>query len=290
MPNYIKSIAEIINESSNINEILLNAEHYYAHVPHDKSSLQKSETLNEHLLLVQKKFTSLAQTHRIDSVVDSMINSLFDCNKIDYNQIVAEFIKKAWVNTVVFHDYGKVNENFQGHADKMNNSHFFGRINPVSPLSTHHSSLGAYLYICKHFDALSKLDTKYHGFVSIICLCFSYSIFKHHGKYLGDNSKEKIAFSESEVSCMQTYIANYQWKIHENFSKHVPLNTAQIFEELNSHLNSFSLYSLIRLSFSMLTASDFLASGEYMTGIEVTDFGVLSKKRIDEIYAFVAEK
>ena len=289
MPNYIKSIAGIIGESINISDILLNAEYYYAHIPHDKSSLQKPETLNEHVLLVQKKFTSLAQIHQIDSGIDLMIISLFEENRIDYNSTIAEFIKKAWVNTIVFHDYGKVNENFQGHVQKMNNPYFSDKIKPTSPLSTHHSSLGAYLYICKHFQELSKFESQYHGFVSLICLCFSYSIFKHHGKYLGDNSKEKIVFNEVEVGCMQSYIANYQWEIDQNFSKHVPLNTAQIFERLNIHLNSFALYSLVRLSFSMLTASDFLASGQYMTGIEVTDFGVLNKQRIDEIYSFVAE-
>jgi len=287
MFNCNKTIAQILKDSKSIKEILIDAEKYYAHIPHDNLSSQKPETLNEHVLLVQNKFTILSETHHSDTVVNLMIENLFTENKFEYNNDIAEFLKKAWVNTVIFHDYGKVNENFQGNTEKMNNPHFRNKINPKSPLSTHHSSLGAYLYIAKHFDDFSKFNQKYHGLLSVVCLCFSYSIFKHHGKYLGDNSKEKIAFNEADVECMQIYIQHYQWIIDERFSKNIPLNTPKIFENCNQYFNSFSLYSLVRLSFSMLTASDFLASGEYMSGLEVTDFGVLSKSRIDEIYDFV---
>lgn len=288
MFNCIKTIAQILSESKSISEQLINADHYYAHVPHNKLSIQKPETLNEHVLLVQKKFSVLSEIHQTDTVVNLMIENLFTENKLEFNNEVAEFIKNAWVNTIIFHDYGKVNENFQGNVDKMNNPHFRNKINSLSPLSTHHSSLGAYLYIINHFVNFSKFKQKYYGLLSVVCLCFSYSIFKHHGKYLGDNSKEKITFNEEEVECMRTYIQYYQWIIDEHFSKNIPLNTPKIFESCNNYLNSFSLYSLVRLSFSMLTASDFLASGEYMSGLEVTDFGVLSKSRIDKMYNFVA--
>ena len=289
MSNCIKTIGHILQESNSISDLLLDADRYYAHVPHDKKSSLKPETLNEHVLLVQQKFTTLAKIHHIDLVVDSMIVDLFIKNKHAYNIDIAEFIKKAWVNTIVFHDYGKVNENFQAHPDKMNNPYFKGKENKNSPLSTYHSSLGAYLYIAKHFEEISKFNKESHAFLSVVCLYFSYSIFKHHGKYLGDNSKEKITFDIAEVECMQLYIQNYQWQIQKPFYHDIPLNTANIFDQLNCYLNSFSLYSLVRLSFSMLTASDFLASGEYMTGLKVDDFGVLSQSRIDKIYSFASE-
>ncbi|MBK7700806.1 MAG: hypothetical protein IPJ39_19805 [Saprospiraceae bacterium] len=51
------------------------------------------------------------------------------------------------------------------------------------------------------------------------------------------------------------------------------------------------LYALSRLSFSMLTASDYLASSQYMNGnIEpLKDFGILTKARILELFKFVNE-
>lgn len=289
MLNYIKSIADILKEPDGLST-LIDAEKYYAHIPHNKWSKQQPETLGQHMQLVEQKFETLAQIHGIDAVVDKMIEQLFTENKLQFSSEVANFLKKAWVNTVVFHDYGKVNENFQSHPDKMNNTIFKGLEKPDSPLSTHHSALGAYLYITKNFEELSKLNKNYHGLLSVVCLAFSYSIFKHHGKYLGDNAKEKIAFTKQEVECMQTYIQKYQWNENEQFSKNIPLNTFKVFEQLNNYLNSFALYSLIRLSFSMLTASDFLASGEYMNGLAIKsdEFGVLTQDRIEEIYNFVS--
>ena len=290
MFSYIKPISQILLETKPVSEMLIDAELYFAHIPYDKTNLRNPEILNEHILLVQEKFCALAEIHHIDGVVDSMICTLFSDNKIIFDDGIAEFIKKAWVNTVVFHDFGKVNENFQAHSEKMNNSNFKGKEKMNSPLKTNHSSLGAYLYIAKQFDEFSKFNKKFHEFLSIICLSFSYSIFKHHGKYLGDNSKEKIQFSQAEVECMQIYLGNYQWQIHESFSRSVPLNTSILFDRLNHQLNSFTLYSLVRLRFSMLTASDFLASGEYMTGLKIKkeDLGILTRNRIMEIYQYAS--
>jgi CRISPR-associated endonuclease/helicase Cas3 len=289
MYSSIKSIEQILNETSSISSVLLNAETYYAHVPHDRSELKNPETLNEHVALVLDKFSTLSGIHQLDHVVDAMIVDLFDKNKLPFNSDIAAFIKVAWVNIIVCHDYGKVNENFQAHPDKMNNPNFKGKEKPGSPLSTHHSALGAYLYIVKHFEELSKQENTYRALLSIVCLGFSYSIFKHHGKYLGDNSKEKIAFSEDEVECMRQYIQCYRWNTTEQFSKIIPVHTGRLLTDLDRYINSFSFYSLIRLGFSLLTASDFLASGEYMTGLKVKDFGVLSRERISEIYHFASQ-
>ena len=55
MSNCIKTIGHILQESNSISDLLLDADRYYAHVPHDKKSSLKPETLNEHVLLVQQK-------------------------------------------------------------------------------------------------------------------------------------------------------------------------------------------------------------------------------------------
>src|SRR5690606_8627952 len=122
------------------------------------------------------------------------------------------FIKKAWVNTIVFHDYGKVNENFQAHPEKMNNPNFKGKECANTPISTHHSSLGAFLFITKHFEDLNLLFVKQdlsveqENLLNVCIVYFSYSIFKHHGKYLGDNVNLKIKFSAVESEFMEKYL------------------------------------------------------------------------------------
>ena len=291
MSSYIKSIAQILNDTESILKFLKNANLYYAHIR--PNSADDPEPLNDHILLVQDKFKLLSEIHKIDSIVSLMIVNLFDENKILFDLNVADFIKKVWVNTVVFHDFGKVNENFQAHPEKMNNPNFKGKENTNSPISTHHSSLGAYLYITKHLEELTGIESKYKNLLSACVIYFSYSIFKHHGKYLGDNVNLKIQFSPLESEFMETYLKIYQFELSEK-SILVVKKIADVFyanKYFNKYLSSFSLYSLVRLSFSMLTASDFLASGEYMTGLEVKpdEFGVLIRDRIDKIYDFVTK-
>ncbi|MCC5943859.1 MAG: CRISPR-associated helicase Cas3' [Bernardetiaceae bacterium] len=296
MSNSYKSVASIIKDTDSISSFLKNAESYYAHIaPAQLKEKLKPETLAEHIELVQKKCVLLCEIHRLDPVIDKMILHFVSYNFSDENQNKAgNFIKKLFVNVIVFHDYGKVNENFQAHPDKMNNPNFRGKILKNSPIKTHHSSLGAYLFITKHLQELASNSTFERTeilFLSYLTLIFSYPIFKHHGKHLNDKIKDKISFSEDEVNCMKNYLDCYQFQIHEQFSTIIPENTNFVFKHMaDAELKATDiLYKLTRLSFSLLTASDYLASGEYMSNgsLELKnpiDFGVLSRERINKLY------
>jgi CRISPR-associated endonuclease/helicase Cas3 len=248
-----------------------------------------TELLHEHIDLVNRKFDRIVRTHNLDVVINRLIQSLISLNSKDLEIEVLNYIKKLWVNIVLFHDHGKVNTNFQAHPEKMQNEYFKGKEDIESPLSTHHSSLGAYIFFTFHMNEIAQMKRDVQGILSLICLSFSYPIFKHHGKYLGDNIINKTCFTKSETHVMRLYLDEFQLKIPEQLSITLPLNTKTIFERTAKHLNNFALYSLVKLGFSLLTASDFLASGEYMTGLKVEDFGVLSRDRIFEMYRHVTE-
>ncbi len=288
-----KSVAEILQQTLPINEFLIDADKYYAHISPKSAHIPKApETLKEHIELVQDKLYKLCEVHSLDAVIDSLIIDFLRTQKVENCLISGNFIKRLFVNTVVFHDYGKINENFQADRTKMNNPYFQWKNDPKSILSTHHSSLGAYLFIVRHIkDANTELKKDSHHVAMLATLMFSYPIFKHHGKYLKDDYKDKISFSIDEVACMKSYIAQYQYLIEPSIAEATALNLNKIFEHLDAYqmFNSFSLYALVRLSFSLLTASDYLASGEYMTGNVVKDFGVLTEKRINELYDFVTQ-
>ncbi|MBK9377674.1 MAG: hypothetical protein IPM86_05200 [Saprospiraceae bacterium] len=83
------------------------------------------------------------------------------------------------------------------------------------------------------------------------------------------NTVKTIGFSAAQVNCMKEYIKNYQFDINVHFSDLFVLqeNTKKAFDRLDFYLNSFELYALTRLSFSMLTASDYLASSQYIVAI-----------------------
>ncbi len=291
MSNYYKTIKKLLAKTPNLSSFLKQFDSYYAHTsPH-----KKPETLAEHTELVQKKFEELCEIHFLDDVIDAMIHHFVENNftQKDKHTEIGNFIKKLFVNVVVFHDFGKINVNFQANADKMNNKFFKEISNYV--LKTHHSELGAYLFIINHIEnddisILVKDITNAKLIFSFLVLVFSYPIFKHHSKYLNNEIEKKISFDRTKVDELAKYIDCYQFKINPEIPKKINLvlkntfDAAKSEQSRNNIKNGFDLYNLVRLSFSLLTASDFLASGEYMNDIKIKDFGVLSREKINIIF------
>ena len=295
MYNSYDTVANILKATPLVGTFLIDAGMYYAHVsPKNASNPLPPETLQEHIELVLSKFELLSEKHGLDIVIDNLISDFLGSQKIESKKL-GDFVKRLFVNTVVFHDFGKINENFQASPEKMNNPRFRGKEKPKSVLSTHHSSLGAYLFIVKHIDETrTQVEPPYNPIAMLAILMFSYSIFKHHGKYLGDDYKDKIGFTADEVACMKAYVANYQYQIPPQLTDLMPLHLKDAFSKLDSAnlFNSFSLYSLVRLSFSLLTASDYLASSQYMNGdgnkLIINNLGILNIQIIEQFFDFVS--
>lgn len=294
MSNSFKTVKQFIEESPKLSDLLINAHSYYAHV----STQKAPETLSEHISLVQEKCITLCEVHLLDEVINKLIlNLLAD---VEHTTETLNYVKKLFVNTIVFHDYGKVNENFQAHHEKMNNPLFKGKEKPNSPLSTHHSALGAYLYIVKHIqEIVSCFPPTQQGYLIACVLGFSYVIFKHHASQLRDKRDlvRKFCFSENEIHFLKQYIGQYQFVVDEKISSTLfasnpnlkRINIEAQFEKLSKQTEKFSFYTLIRLAFSLLTASDYLASNEYMTDIKLEDFGTLSRQRVEQIYQHITQ-
>ncbi len=123
MCNYCKTIREIIQESPDISTYLKDVERYYAHTPKNKSKSDIPETLEAHTQLVTQYFLQLIESHNLDEVIDRLIIGYLDSFQ-EVNVQLANFIKQLFVDSVIFHDFGKVNENFQAHPNKMNNPLF----------------------------------------------------------------------------------------------------------------------------------------------------------------------
>lgn len=283
MSSSIKTIEQIIVELPEMHTYIHDSEHYYAHV----SNFKAPEILMDHTKLVVEKFGLLCNEHDLDDTINRMILDIVKSNFETENiKIAAEFIKLAFVNIAVFHDFGKVNDNFQAHPDKMNNK-YFNKID--SPISSRHSALSSYLYIIFHFQTFSMnkaFCSKEHVPLLCIILGLSYSILKHHSKFLNDKIEDGIDYSKSEIEFMQNYIQKFIFEIKEPFRYEIPTKLKDIlFKKLPLIKLSFALYSLIKLNYSLLTASDYLATNEYMNGFDVNDVGILNRKRINDIYS-----
>lgn len=283
MHNSFDSIAAILQTLPRIESVLVNADQYWAHRPHDSTSLQRPETLPEHVHLVNGYFLELTQQHELDEVIDKLIVSIAHDHFPNQPALeLGNLLKRLFVSTVLFHDFGKVNENFQANPKKMNNPAFTEI--PGLFIETRHAKLGAYLYVYNHFLEISKLaitDQAEQRSLFYIALLLSYPIIKHHGSRLLKPDGKGIAFSEAELKCMAGYIARYGWE-------HVPKLAGELFLEKNLDNRffrwadkigfDFPILALLRLNFSLLTAADYLATSEYMNQSGVDDFGVLTDK------------
>ncbi|MDO5523933.1 MAG: CRISPR-associated helicase Cas3', partial [Bacteroidia bacterium] len=292
MCNSYKTADEILGQSVGIDTYLVDAGRYYAHRPSVGIKNRKPELLAEHIALVAGYFKKLVSAHRLNGVLDGLISEFIADNGFEGNAVLGNFIKKLFVNAVVFHDFGKINENFQAHPEKMNNPFFKGKEIAQSPILRNHSSLGAFIFICKHLNEVpEELPVPLQPIGVVSTLCFSYPIFKHHARYLSNDSKDEISFSKpNEVEFLKKYLDNYGFIINKQIFGILP-DTKVIFKRTaySKYLHSFALYSLLRLNFSLLTAADYLATNEYVSQFPTNDFGVLSEQRIEELFRFVSQ-
>ncbi|PID58175.1 MAG: hypothetical protein CR986_08125 [Ignavibacteriae bacterium] len=107
----MKSFETIIGqEEFRLENILNNSEKYFAH---RRDEPLKYETLAEHLQLTLKYFLKLVMNNKLEEIIDYQICDLVESQGFGKDKILAEFIKEQFVTAIYFHDFGKVNENFQ---------------------------------------------------------------------------------------------------------------------------------------------------------------------------------
>ncbi|MDT0689724.1 CRISPR-associated helicase Cas3' [Salegentibacter sp. F188] len=280
----------IFKNNKPVDQLLKNAEKYWAHTP-SLEGLKEPETLKEHIELVNVYCEKLIETHHLDSIINRLIESfLSEFPELDK---CGDYLKKLFLDTVIYHDYGKINENFQ--VDKMRNPGFT-KVKP-SPISSRHSSLGGFIYLANHFQEIHAKNFNRQEKVMLFAISwyFAYSIFKHHGFQFHDDIEQSLCFSKDTEfvdiaelkDFMKSYVEQYHFEVNPALYNLIGNPKALKDPSFTKYQKSFPLYALCRLNFSLLTASDYLATNEYMNCAPLNDFGVLSKERIDTIFEHV---
>jgi CRISPR-associated endonuclease/helicase Cas3 len=241
---------------------------YYAHL----SDHKLPESLKEHIEKVNTWFLKITEIHDIDSVVDRLISSLIsNCEKIEHRKEIGNYIKELFLNVIVFHDYGKINPNFQ--LEKMKNDAF----TPFkSSFGSQHSAISAYAYLNFSFKKIfeNQILTEDEKLISYVMpFLFGSSIFRHHSS--GFSLKGKY---EADILSLYHFLKSLNIDLPEELSKNYVLSFENTFEPFFNILHSknyFPFYALLKLNFSLLTASDYYATNEYMSDIAVENFGVM---------------
>lgn len=246
---------------------------YFAHLSHDK---KEKETLFEHSKMVSDYCLMLINAHGIEIIIDSLIERLNQNMPIKNHKEFENLFKESFVSAIIYHDLGKVNPNFQ--VLKMENELFTQEKN--LSIQSYHSFLGSYLYanvFLKEIFENEKFSIEEKLLLYFIVLLFSSAIIKHH------NSTIDLSFEldEQQVDDCFSFLKTYSIQFDKGFGKNFFLSGVKILEGVNKLVEGkrevyFSLFATTKLLYSLLTASDFYATNEFMTKIEIDEFGTLS--------------
>lgn len=273
-----KSFDKIKEESTSIFEKILNLPHIYAH-SHEKKDY---ETLYEHTRLVVDYFELLVQQHRLEPCIDLLIE------KISYDDdFVGNCIKKLFMHTLVFHDVGKVNPNFQ--AEKLKNPHF--QIKDAVAIGTDHSFLSAYAYLCYHINEVynnSDISSENKNNITYFAFLFTIPILKHHSTALAKDYEFDIDKTQS-IHHLIRFLVNFESDYINKFLTNEK-QLRDFFDDFirNKSFDFFALFALIKLNWSLLTAADYYATTQYMNDLRVVDFGLINeylRKKIIENFS-----
>ncbi|MFP4529040.1 MAG: CRISPR-associated helicase Cas3' [Candidatus Kapaibacterium sp.] len=288
----MKTFEEIHREGDyDLSRWLNNAEKYRAHKkagPSENSGMIY-ESLGQHIGLTLRYFVRIISQNGIEEIINSLIVDILKQHNI-YSDKNAGFFKSLIFNVIFFHDFGKINDLFQ--KKKMDNPNI--RLNRSK--DANHSDLGATFYELYHIGLIRRGYSKGSAVVfQILAAIFANIIRQHHGniEVKSRAAKEMDRESENIREFNDIFILNRDAELYfdeftEIFSVSISIDEAEknrsdfskLFEKLQAR---DSLFFLLKLSFSLLTAADYLATNEFMTGEAVDDFGVIDREFIDHL-------
>lgn len=249
-----------------IENVLEDPDVCFAHLLEEE---EKKETLQEHTKRCQKYWKMMVEQRGLISIFDNFKNR--------YLQEISEEGKHLFdvmtVNIVTWHDFGKCNPRFQ--KDKMNHSWHMDLV-PDNAIGSRHSILSAMFYLDYFIERINQLEDKQERTkLKDFAYMYSYVISRHHGN-LSDFSEymnELLGIGNTEIG-EKAWEWYQKWKNGETVKlyKHFTGNMENRLE-MQTQGEAIGLYAWIRLQFSLLTAADYYATSEFMSGIEVTDFG-----------------
>ena len=255
----------------------------YKYLAHIKDN--RKETLQEHTELANKYFEKIVEYKNLKPFFERIKNILNLKNQEE------ELYYKMIDDVVNFHDFGKVNSQFQ--IDKMLNEEILkmeDKYNISGVLGSDHSLLSASMFIAYYFgkitDLIEMVETKKIVILLEILFALSYTISKHHGNLdsfeeyiekLSRNNDENILKELKNISVSNGGILLRAFLEKENITIFFNFIETYISErkkkENISSQEAMSIFVFTKMMFSLLVASDYYSTNEFMQEIKYEDFG-----------------
>ena len=255
----------------------------YKYLAHIKDN--RKETLQEHTELANKYLKKIIEYKNLKPFFERIKNILNLKNQEE------ELYYKMIEDVVNFHDFGKVNSQFQ--IDKMLNEEIFkmeDKYNISGVLGSDHSLLSASMFIAYYFgkitDLIEIVETKKIVILFEILFALSYVISKHHGNLdsfeeyiekLSRNNDANILKELKNISVsnggilLQAFLEKETITIFFNFIE-TYISERKKKENISSH-EAMSIFVFTKMMFSLLVASDYYSTNEFMQEIKYEDFG-----------------
>lgn len=249
-------------------EVLTEDPVLYAHTKKDGKEL-----LEEHIQRCKKYFLKIYEEKEISKVVCRF------SKKLGFHDFEKSFelIRKMLFQLIVFHDFGKCNPAFQN--KKMGNSKVSGSYKGLS--GTEHSFLSSIIYIDYFWNEIEENDSfekSEKKILKLITIEHAYVIARHHSDLENfTDYQEKLKGNEGErlIAClMENPIPGYRGFRFLNQTE-LAHGLKRLYKGKNKleRKQYIAKYFYYRMAYSLLVASDYHATTEFMNDIVEQDIG-----------------
>lgn len=250
------------------------------------SQTGEMETLAQHTKLCQSYWVNIVQEKHLDVVFEKFETLYFEGR---LTPKAKEIFEDMLVNIITMHDIGKVNPKFQ--KDKMQQK-IIDEYLPDTSIGSKHSIISSVFYLDYYYKRIAEITQSEQDISKSECdmlkdfaFVYAYIIAKHHsslhdfesyvlsvegkeieGSNLGKKAKQWLDTWMLDLFSIENVNINRKWK---NMHKRMQSRNDKIEKEIY-------FYGLVRLLYSLLVASDYYATTEFVSGWKCTDFGNLN--------------
>lgn len=246
-----------------------NISHMYAH--RDKNNKKRKEKLLEHVKLTYEYMNFICREKNLNNVLQNFQNRIL----ISKNSDVITLWKEMMVNTIYMHDVGKINPSFQ--YNKMLNKLYEDN----SDGGSDHSLLSSYIYVSYFNNRIKDIELKLKDnlYLKYFMYLNGYIISKHHG-YLDNMENYKLKLEDFQEDCdKDEYYPDLNMiTLRKSVIRNSFDNSKIYLDECIMYNNEleFSIYIYSKFLFSLLTASDYYATSQFMNGEKVDSLGIIN--------------
>lgn len=282
------TLTEILEQDGPLRSLLRGMTMYWGHSSPRARPGERAippETLWEHVDLVNQTVGNLCTAHGLEPVIDRLIGGLVRGVGVESSQRLRLAIKRRFAYAILFHDFAKINPNYQ--FQRLQNPAFASKQweVPFFP-ATGHAEAGAWLFV--HYflgETESETNNDILVFLDRMTVYFAYTIERHHavGKFSITDFTEKVAGWGAKYAQFAPFLKQYGWPTEAPMKEKEWIGwTKELELETNGQHESgpdeFALHALLKLNYSLLTAADYLATSAYMSQEPVTEFGTISEE------------